>query len=112
MADKFKDADDRWLESMLRDDTIADNGFTDRVVGRLRRRIWLRRWVLPLAMFIGGVIAIKPATELLGAILKVVNLLPANLVRLPDITVLQMPVVPVGVAVLAIAVLFFRMLEE
>lgn len=42
----------------------ADNGFTAAVVGRIRRRTWIRRAVLGAAAIIGGLLAFRPAWEL------------------------------------------------
>jgi hypothetical protein len=59
MAEKLKDAEDRLLEAMLRSEPIADEGFSGRVVSRIRRRLWVQRLALPSAMLIGGAIAVK-----------------------------------------------------
>jgi hypothetical protein len=64
MAEKMKDAEDRLLESMFQSESVADNGFSDRVVGRIRRQIWVRRLALPVAMVAGAAIALKPASQL------------------------------------------------
>ena len=68
MADKLKDAEDRLLESLFRAGHIDDDGFSERVVRRIRRGIWLRRLALPVAMLIGGSIAAKPAAALLRTV--------------------------------------------
>ena len=48
MAEKLKDAEDRLLESLFASEPIADDGFSRRVVTRIRRRIWVRRLALPV----------------------------------------------------------------
>ena len=80
MADKLMDAEDRLLESMFASEPIADDGFSRRVVARLRRRIWVRRLALPVAMLIGGAIAIKPASQLLVAVSKLLTVVPQDVV--------------------------------
>jgi hypothetical protein len=83
MAEKLKDAEDRLLESMFAAQPIADDGFSHRVVTRIRRRIWLRRLALPVAMLIGGAIAIKPASELVIAASKLLAVVPQGLIEAP-----------------------------
>ncbi len=80
MAEKLKDAEDRLLESMFASEPIADDGFSSRVVTRIRRRIWLRRLALPVAMLIGGAIAIKPASQLVVAAAKLLTVVPQDVV--------------------------------
>jgi hypothetical protein len=45
-------------------DGPADNGFTDTVMGRIGRRIMVRKTVLTAATVIGGLVALGPAYEL------------------------------------------------
>jgi hypothetical protein len=80
MAEKLKDAEDRLLESMFASEPIADDGFSSRVVTRIRRRIWLRRLALPVAMLIGGAIAIKPASQIVVAAAKLLTVVPQDVV--------------------------------
>ena len=65
MADKIKDAEDLMLEKLLGAEMIADDGFSDRVVAKVRRRLWLRRLTLPVAAALGLSIAAKPVLTLL-----------------------------------------------
>ncbi len=65
MADKVKDAEDLHLESLFQSSPIEDDGFSARVVRRVRLRLWLRRLSLPAAVCVGFPIAIGPASELL-----------------------------------------------
>ena len=83
MAEKLKDAEDRLLESMFAAESIEDDGFSRRVVAHIRRRIWLRRLALPVAMLVGGAIAIKPATELVIAVSKLLTIAPESVVQVP-----------------------------
>jgi len=77
------DAEDRLLETMFKSEPIADDGFSRRIVGRIRRRIWVRRLALPVAMLIGGAIAIKPASQLLLAASKLLTVVPQEVVNAP-----------------------------
>ena len=67
------------LESMFAAAPIADDGFSARIVGKVRRRLWLRRLALPVAALIGGTIAIKPLTTLVTLIASLSMLLPQQL---------------------------------
>ena len=72
----MKDKDDLALEALFRSAPIADDGFSRKVVARVRRRMWLRRLALPLAFAVGIVVAFQPAVELIGALVNVVDMLP------------------------------------
>ena len=43
MADKTSDAVDRLLASAFAAEPIADDGFSDSIVARIRRRVWVRQ---------------------------------------------------------------------
>jgi len=112
MAEKLKDAEDRMLESLLQSTPIADNGFSRRVVTQIRRRLWVRRLALPVAMFVGGAIAIKPATQILVASSKLMTVVPQGLFELPASWIPQLQIVVLGAMLLAAGMLGIRMLEE
>ena len=76
MVEKLQDAEDRLLEAMFRSEPIPDDGFSGRVVTRIRRDIWVRRLALPVAMLIGGAFAVKPASQLLVAGSKLLTVVP------------------------------------
>ena len=80
MAEKLRDAEDRLLESMFASEPIEDDGFSRRVVRRIRTRIWVQRLALPVAMLIGGAIAIKPASQLIVAATKLLSVVPQDVV--------------------------------
>ncbi|MDZ7644484.1 MAG: hypothetical protein U5K76_09895 [Woeseiaceae bacterium] len=67
MADYRDDEQDRVLRRLLAHPPLPDAGFSERIVRRLRRRQLLRRFLLPLAVLAGGLVAVKPASELLVA---------------------------------------------
>ncbi len=83
MAERLMDAEDRQLEALFKPEPIADDGFSQRVVGRIRRRIWIRRLALPIAMFIGAAIALKPATELVVVVSKLMTIVPQEVIDAP-----------------------------
>ena len=114
MADKFKDTEDRLLESLFTHDPIADDGFSNHVVRRIRVRMWIRRLALPVAMLIGAVIAIKPASQLVAAGTRVLGAVPQDILAMPTVSlsIPQLPTVLLVGALLAIGMLSIRMLEE
>ncbi len=122
MAEKLKDAEDRLLESMFQSEPIADEGFSGRVVARIRRRLWVQRLALPIAMLIGGAIAVKPATQLVAAASKLLAIVPQGMLDVPTTWIPQVQnvaygasltqTVVLGAMVLAAGVLGTRMLVE
>ena len=63
MVDRMKDAEDLKLESLFASDPIADGGFSTRIEKRIRRQLWVRRLALPVALIIGGSIAVTGTHE-------------------------------------------------
>ncbi|MDH3533564.1 MAG: hypothetical protein OEO82_11590 [Gammaproteobacteria bacterium] len=112
MADRIKDAEDRLLESIFVSTPIADDGFSDRVVRRIRRHIWIRRLTLPTAMFVGAAIASKPLMQLITVSASLLDVVLQEAITLPAIPLPQLPLILLGGALLVIAMLTVRMLEE
>ena len=112
MAEKMKDAEDRFLESMFQSEAISDDGFSSRIVTRIRRRMWLRRLALPIAMFVGGSIAIKPLAQLSVAAAKLLTVIPMEVFEMPVAWIPQPQYVVLGAMLLVAAMLGVRMLEE
>jgi hypothetical protein len=110
MAEKLKDAEDRLLESMFRSDPIEDGGFSRRVVMRIRRRLWVQRLALPVAIFIGAAVAIT--TQLVIAASKLLAIVPQGTLEIPMTWIPQMQIVILGAMLLGAAMLGVRMLEE
>lgn len=111
MVDRTKDAEDRLLESIFAAEPIADDGFSNRIVRRIRRQIWIRRLALPTAMLVGGVIAIKPALHLVTAGSRLLSAVPPELLTTPAGWVPQLPVMLLGGALLVIGMLGTRMID-
>ncbi len=105
MVEKRKDAEDRILESMFHSEPIADGGFSRRVIARIRRRLWVRRLALPVAVLIGGAIAAKPAWQLVVAASKVLAVVPEGVFETPAEWIPQMQTVVFGASMLHMAVL-------
>lgn len=65
MSEPTMDSEDQALNELFSTLAVEDDGFSSRVVSRLRRRLWMRRSVLPAAILLGLAIAGRPALELL-----------------------------------------------
>ncbi len=79
MVDRLKDKEELRLETLFRSDPVPDIDFSTKVMTRIRRQIWMRRLTMPIALVLGGLIAFKPATELVASVSKILNVLPASL---------------------------------
>jgi len=112
MAEKIKDSTDRLLESMFQTGPVADDGFSNRVVARIRRGIWVRRLALPIAMLIGAAIAVKPATQLLVIVPRLLEFVPADMLSTPMSLLPQLQVVVLGGMILAVGMVFIQSLAE
>lgn len=112
MADKTSDAVDRLLASAFAADPIADDGFSDRIVSKLRRRIWINRLALPVAVLVGAAFALKPALQLVGVLLPLLNIVPAELASAPMQFLPQLQMIVMGGMAFAAGVTLVKMLEE
>jgi hypothetical protein len=93
MADRLKDAEDRMLEALFASGPIADDRFSERIVQRIRRRLWMRRLCVTAALLLGGAIALKPSLKLAGTVLQLLADVPGRLLgvsadSLPSVTML------------------------
>lgn len=119
MVDRLKDSEELRLEAMFKSDPLPDLGFSKKVMTRVRRQMWIRRLTMPVALVIGGSIAIKPASDLVITVTTVFNALPSNLtslaVDLPSLSVDSLPQMTtflVSGAIALIALGFVRALED
>ena len=112
MAERTRDAEDRRLDSMFRSEPVDDDGFSDRIVRRIRRRIWIQRLALPVAMLIGGAIALKPAIQLFSILSRFVGAVPQDAVAASLDSMPQLPVILLAGTLLVVGAVTFRMFEE
>ncbi len=112
MAEHMKDAQDRMLESMFESAPIADNGFSARVMRRVRRKMMFRRLSLPIAVLIGGAIAFKPFAAILGFAYQLLLQLPDELVASAVAGLPTLQVVVTGALILCAAIYSLSMLED
>ena len=112
MADKIRDAEDALLDSLFSAEPIADDGFSDRVVGKIRRELWLRRLALPVAAAVGGTIAFKPALALVTLASQLLIVMPGEFVASAAGWLPSPYLIVTGGMLLAAAMLGVQMLEE
>lgn len=112
MVDRMKSSEDRALETLFRSEPLPDGGFSARVAGRIRRRLWLRRLLVPAAVLAGGLVAVKPASAVLGMALGTVfrfeATLPPASVPMPGVVSALLP----GVLLLVGLMATLRLLED
>jgi hypothetical protein len=112
MVDKTSNAEDRYLESMFRSAEIPDDGFSKRTLFRIRRRIWINRLALPVAVVIGAVFAVEPVTQLVSALFPLLSVLPLEVVDVPMRYLPQLQTIVLGGMTFAAAVALFKVFEE
>jgi hypothetical protein len=112
MADKIKDAQDRMLESMFQSEPIADDEFSRRIVARIRRRLWLRRLSMPVAIVLGLALSFQPAMGLLQGLAGLVEALPTQAISVPLGWVPDLQNLVLAGMLFATAILGLKMLEE
>jgi hypothetical protein len=112
MADKTSDAMDRLLASAFRAEPIADDGFSAKVVSTIRRRIWVNRLALPVAVVVGAAFAFKPALQIINALLPLLNVVPVEIASAPMQFLPQMQLVVLGGMAFAAGITLLKILEE
>lgn len=112
MVEKMKDADDKMLEALFASEALPDNGFSNKIVTRIRRRLWLRRLALPTAIVIGGLIAINPLLKLGAALFGLASFVPEQLINQTADAIPSMSNIVLGAMLLAICLVGARGLED
>ena len=112
MAEHIKDDEDRMLEQMFASPPIADDGFSARVVGKVRRRNWIRRLTLPIATLIGAAIAFKPLTGLVTTLAGLTQLIPQDMIDASATIIPRLPMLVLGAMLLVTCMVGLRALED
>jgi len=112
MADRLKDNDDRLLESMFASAPIADDGFSAMIEKKVRRRVWLRRTILPGAVLVGALVSFKPLAGLVTTLAGLTQLIPPDILSSATSVLPQLPMLILGGMLLAGVMLGMRTLEE
>ena len=112
MVERMKDEQDRMLESLFASAPIEDDGFSARVLGRIRRRIWLRRLALPVAVVVGALVSFKPLAGLVKALAGLSAAIPLDQLNLPVGAMPQLQTVILGAVLLATCLVGMRIIED
>lgn len=115
MADRLKDEADKALESLFGTESVRDEGFSLRVVARVRRQMWVRRLSLPLAFLIGIAVSAKPLIQLANALPNLLGSVSVSGMSLDQLPISSFPAsstMILGVMLLAAMLMASRMLEE
>ena len=115
MAERLKDKEDLKLESMFRSDPVPDDGFSVKVVSRVRHRMWIRRLSMPVAVALGLGVSAKPLFEIASVVPELVNSLfgfSLSLDQLPVGDIPQLSTMLFGATLLMAVMLASRILEE
>ena len=94
---------------------MQDDGFSVKVVSRVRRRIWVRRLALPVAITVGTLIAAKPLLQLASAIPKLLMIVPDSMSGLDNLPLSSLPqntTVIFGAMLLFAVMMVGKMLED
>lgn len=83
MADRIADKDDKLFQELFADAPIANDGFSERVTSRLRRRLWLRRICLSFAVVVGASIAFRPLVDLVSLLYRTLLSPSSGLLSVP-----------------------------
>lgn len=112
MADRLRDDLDEQLTALFRADPIADDGFSDRITRRIRRRLWLRRLAVPVAAVIGGAIALNPLAAVVTLLIEFMRSLPFDVVATTAGWMPSLPLIGLGGMLLVVMLLGLRLLDE
>lgn len=122
LGDYTMDEKDRVLRELFAHPPLADDGFSRRVMKRIRRRALLRRSLLPAALLAGVLIAAQPVTVLLSGLVSVLaagsgglleNLAPGGLLQAAAAEAQALPGgVFTALGLFGAALAMMRLLEE
>ena len=115
MAERIKDTEDLQLEALFRSGPVEDDGFSVRVVSKVRHRMWVRRLSMPVAIAIGALISAKPLIQIVGALPGLTTSIFGSSIKvdsLPFGDLPQLSTVLFGAALAMAMVLASRLLEE
>lgn len=115
MADRRKDEADQKLGMLFASDPIADNGFSEQVVKRVRHRMWVQRLSMPVAIAVGAAIAAKPLLQLIDAIPDLLAVIPVSISGLDSVSVSSLPpssTILLGAMLLGAVLMVSQILED
>ncbi len=101
---------------MFQSAPIADDGFSRRVMTRIRRQIWVQRLTLPVAFVVGAAIAARPLMQLIEAVSGLLKFIPqtvaGNVGTLPIAGLPQLPAIVLGSTLLLAALMFGKLAQK
>ncbi len=115
MAERIKDKEDLKLEAMFRSASVPDDGFSAKVVSRVRNRIWVQRLSLPVGIAVGVVIGAKPLLQIVSIIPGLINSVFGNSLNFDSVSIANVPqlsTVLFGAALMMAMFFASRILEE
>lgn len=115
MADRIKDETDRALEQLFRSASIDDDGFSARVMASVRRRVWVRRLAMPIALVIGALVGLKPLLDSVSVLSALFSPLAEKMMVTDSISLTFLPDLPTllfGIMLAASVLMIGRILEE
>ncbi len=115
MAERIKDKEDLKLDAMFRSGPLPDDGFSVKVMSRVRHRMWVQRLSLPVGIAVGALFGAKPLLQILNVVPGLVNSVFGSSLSFDSISMANVPqlsTVLIG-ATLVMAMFFAsRILEE
>lgn len=112
MVEAGRDAGDRWLEAVFVSDVVPDDGFSDRIVRRIRRRLRVRRWSLGIAVAFGTFVAAQPVVELATLLVRALGQVTVSLGISPGDSLPSAAMLLGGGALFLVTVLGLRLLDH
>ena len=115
MAERMKDEADAKLESLFGTGDVPDDGFSARVMSGVRRRIWVRRLTLPIAIAIGLAISAKPLIQLVGILPGLLNSVFGRTINVEVVSfgdAQQLTIMLLGATLVMALMMASRVLEE
>ena len=112
MAERIKDEQDRLLESMFESAPLADNGFSRQIVRRIRRKLWIRRITLPVAVVLGGLVAFQPLVAFMTGMYRLLISMTGDLVPSMASSLPSLQLIVTGALILFVAMFSLNMLED
>lgn len=115
MVERMKDEADAKLEEMFGTGDVPDGGFSVRVMSSVRRRIWVRRLSLPIAISIGLAISARPLIQLVGILPGLLNSVFGQTINVEVVSfgdVKQLAIMLLGATLVMALMMASRVLEE
>lgn len=111
MAEHNMDREDKFLSELFSAEPVADDGFSRKVLRRIRRQVWVDRLALPIAAMIGLAVAINPLLDLLAILPSLAGAVPFDLPEIGSMPALDVDMLILGGLVL-VAGLFVTQTAE